>query len=98
MTAILQLEWFLNNPEVGWLGVFLYLFWEIRGPKGKLREITDSIRSITIVVRALARANDDVNTDEVDQFLVDDNGNEPGDFLDHDHDEHHTPQKEKQQE
>lgn len=76
------LEWLLNNPEIGWVGVFLYIFWEIRGPNGKVKEITESIRSITVVVRALARANTKIDTKEVDSYLTDENGSEPGDFID----------------
>ena len=76
--------WLLSNPEVGWLAVLVYLMWEIRGPKGKVKEIESSIKSVITVIRAIARANNKVNTEEVDQYLVDENGSEPGDFIDFD--------------
>lgn len=78
-----MIEWLLENPQVGWVGVILYLMWEIRGPKGKIKELTDSLHQITVVVRGLARANDDVDTEKVDDLLAD-NGTEPGDVIETD--------------
>jgi len=72
--------WFLNNPEIGWVGVILYLMWEIRGPYGKINELMQMIKSVITVVRGLARVHDEVDTDVVDEYLVE-NGMEPGDFI-----------------
>jgi len=72
--------WLLSNPEVGWVAVILYLMWEIRGPWGKIKELMDLIKSVTTVVRGLARVHDDVDTEAVDDYLVE-NGMEPGDFI-----------------
>lgn len=76
-------SWLLSNPEVGWVAVILYLMWEIRGPWGKIKELMDLIKSVTTVVRGLARVHDDVDTEAVDDYLVE-NGMEPGDFIDKD--------------
>lgn len=75
-----MIEWLLSNPDIGWVAVLAYLFWEIRGPNGKIRQITESIRSITVVVRALARTSAEIQTDKVDDYLTD-NGSQPDDFL-----------------
>lgn len=75
-----MITWLFDNPEIGWVAVVLYLMWEIRGPKGKIKELTDSIHHITVVVRGLARANENVDTEKVDDLLVD-NGTEPGDVI-----------------
>lgn len=84
MISLLQVEglvsWLLNNPEVGWVVVVLYLMWEIRGPKGKINELTKMLRNIVTVVRALARTHDEVDTQKVDEYLTSD-GHEPGDFI-----------------
>lgn len=77
-------EWVLDNPDLGWVVVALYLMWEIRGPKGKIASIKHDIRSVTIVVRALARVHQDIETDKVDDFLAEENDSEPIDFLDFD--------------
>lgn len=72
--------WLLANPEVGWVAVILYLMWEIRGPWGKINELMKLIKSVTTVVRGLARVHDEVDTEAVDDYLVE-NGMEPGDFI-----------------
>lgn len=81
-----MISWMLSNPEIGWAAVLLYLMWEIRGPRGRVKEIMSALNSLTVVVRALARASNKVDTKEVDTFLTD-NGNEPSDFLDDEEEE-----------
>lgn len=73
-------EWVIDNPETGWILVLLYLVWEIRGPGGRIQNIISMIRANTIVVRAIARTNDHIDTDTAEEFLTD-NGHEPGDFI-----------------
>lgn len=77
------IAWLLENPEVGWVVVILYLMWEIRGPRGKIAELTHMIKSITTVVRGLARVHDNIDTQQVDEYLVE-NGMEPSDFIEGD--------------
>jgi len=72
--------WLLANPEIGWVAVILYLMWEIRGPWGKINELMKLIKSVITVVRGLARVHEDVDTQTVDEYLVE-NGMEPGDFI-----------------
>jgi len=73
--------WMLDNPEVGWVVVILYLGWEIRGPKGAVHEMRSTVNNTIVVIRALARVHEEVDTERVDEYLVD-NGSEPGDFID----------------
>jgi hypothetical protein len=54
--------------------------WEIRGPRGKINELTSLIKSSITVIRALARVHEEVDTNQVDEYLVE-NGAEPGDFI-----------------
>lgn len=77
------ITWILSNPQIGWVGVILYLMWEIRGPRGKINHLYDRIEGIVNVVRALARVHQDIDTQMVDEQLVE-NGAEPGDFIDQD--------------
>jgi hypothetical protein len=76
-----MIPWLLDHPEVGWVAVLAYLAWEIRGPKGKIKDLSKSLGSIIVVVRAIARANNSIDANEVDNYLVDENGSEPGDFI-----------------
>lgn len=77
---IVDVSWFLSNPEVGWVVIMLYLIWEIRGPKGAVKELKKSIHATGTVVRALARVQEDVDTEKVDGILTE-NGHEPNDFI-----------------
>lgn len=77
--------WLLENPEVGWVVVILYLMWEIRGPKGAIHDLSKNIVNVVTVVRALARVHNDIETQEVDDYLTE-NGMEPADFIDNDDD------------
>lgn len=81
-----MLPWLLENPEVGWVAVILYLMWEIRGPRGKIAELTKLLENVTVVVRGLARAqnnDEDVDIQSIDEYLAE-NGQEPSDFIDRD--------------
>lgn len=77
--------WILENPEIGWVATILYLIWEIRGPKGRIRELNLLIKDVVIVVRAMARTNSSIDEEKVDEFLTR-NGHEPSDFFDFDSD------------
>lgn len=72
--------WAIANPELGWIIVGLYLIFEIRTRYGRIAELYGMILSIITVVRALARVHDEVDTEKVDEYLLE-NGTEPGDFI-----------------
>lgn len=77
-------EWIAAHPDlVGWAGTLIYLIYEIRGPKGKVNELMSLLKNTVVVVRGLARVHDDVNTEAVDDYLVE-NGMEPADFIEDD--------------
>lgn len=76
-------DWVISNPEVGWVVVVAYLMWEIRGPGGKIGELTDMIESTITVVRGIARANEKIDNEAVDQLLTE-NAKEPMDFVEED--------------
>lgn len=72
-------EWVLDNPDVGWIVLILYLMWEIRGPKGAIHDLKVQIEKSGTIIRALARVHDDIETEQVDEYL---NGTkEPNDFI-----------------
>lgn len=71
--------WVLSNPDVGWVVLILYLMWEIRGPKGAIHDLKLKIENTTTIIRALARVHDDIETDDVDEYL--NGGKEPNDFI-----------------
>lgn len=77
-------EFAVTNPEVfglfGWLILFGYLVFEIRHPRGRVRALDDHIRNAITVIRGLARVHDEVDTEKVDEYLVE-NGMEPDDFI-----------------
>lgn len=70
-------------PAVAALFVLVYLILELHHPKGRFRRLEDKIEKQhdrrVLVLRALARANDGVDEDEVDDFLL--NGGTVDDFL-----------------
>lgn len=82
---LLQFEaviaWMFSNPEVGWVIVILYLVVELRTKKGALYKVNKNVDNLVVVVRALARVNDDIDTSRVDEFLSDKRIGEPLDFL-----------------
>ena len=73
-------EWIVDNPETGWILVLAYLIWEIRGRKGRIQGVVEMVRSNTVVVRAIARTNEDIDTEAADEYLSTDEI-EPGDFI-----------------
>lgn len=73
--------WFLANPEVGWIGVLAYLYFEIRTRWGRVKAVEEKIVAHTTVVRAMARVHPNIDEEKVDGYLVE-NGHEPGDFID----------------
>ena len=81
MTFVVDLvETLLKYPELGWVLVLGYLYVELRSPRGRIQRMDERILAITTVVRALSRVHGDVETSEVDKYLVE-NGQEPDDFL-----------------
>lgn len=73
-------EFITQYPEVGWVLVILYLAYELRGKRGRIYSLDKKITSAIVVIRALSRADDDIDEDEVADYLVE-NGMEPDDFL-----------------
>lgn len=80
-TAFDVLTWAIANPELGWILVGAYLIFEIRTRYGRIDALYGMILSIITVVRALARVHDEVDTEKVDEYLLE-NGTEPADFID----------------
>jgi len=78
--------WILAHPELGWIVAIIYLVIEIRTPWGKIKELTDLIKNVVTVVRALARVHNDIDTEGVDEYLLE-NGMDPQDFISDDGDE-----------
>lgn len=74
------IPWMLNHPEAGWVVVLAYLAYELRGSRGALYQLDKKITSAIIVIRALARTDEKMDEDAVDEYLVE-NGMEPGDFI-----------------
>lgn len=74
------LLWLIANPEFGWVVVIGYLAFEIRSRYGRISRLDKRLLSAITVVRALARVHDEVDTERVDEYLVE-NGSEPSDFL-----------------
>lgn len=73
-------QFVLENPELGWILVLLYLGIEIRHPRGRVRKLDEKITNNTIVIRAISRVTEGIREKEVDGYLVS-NGMEPEDFL-----------------
>lgn len=83
-------EWVLDNPDVGWVVLILYLMWEIRGPKGAIHDLKLQIEKSGTIIRALARVHDDIETEQVDEYL---NGTkEPNDFINPEDDDSSDPE------
>lgn len=74
------LEWIIEHPEIGWVALGGYLLFELRSKKGKLYALDRKITGAIIVIRALARKEEAINEDSVDEYLVE-NGMEPSDFF-----------------
>jgi hypothetical protein len=74
-------SWIVANPELGWILAVLYLFIEIRTPWGRIKDLTDLIKNTITVVRAVARVHSEIDTQGVDEYLLE-NGMDPNDFID----------------
>lgn len=78
------LEFVISHPDLfGWAGTLLYLIYEIRGPRGRINELMGLLKNTVVVVRGLARVHSNVDTESVDDYLVE-NGMEPSDFIEDD--------------
>lgn len=76
------IEQVMENPELGWVPTLLYLLIELRSKHGIVRGcLMKMIKSNTVVVRAIARTNNEIETEAVEKLLTD-NGHEPSDFID----------------
>ena len=73
-------QWAMENPELGWIIVFVYLVIELRHPRGRAYAIDKKLTGAIIVIRALARREDAIDEKLVDDYLVE-NGMEPEDFF-----------------
>lgn len=75
-------QFLLDYPELGWIPTLLYLIIELRTKRGIVKgKLMEMIRANTVVVRAIARTNDQIDTEAAENLLTD-NGHEPGDFID----------------
>jgi hypothetical protein len=74
------IEFVLSYPELGWILVMGYIAYELRGKRGRLYNLDKKLTSAIIVIRALARTDEDMDEQAVDEYLVE-NGMEPGDFI-----------------
>lgn len=75
------IKWGMNNPELGWIVVGIYLMVELRSRHGVVSNMNKMVLSVITVIRALARVHDDIDTEEVDDYLLE-NGTQPDDFID----------------
>lgn len=73
-------QWVVNHPELGWILLFLWLLFELRSDKGRIYQLDKKITGAIIVVRALAKQEQAIDEDKVDDYLVE-NGMEPEDFF-----------------
>lgn len=74
------IKWAVANPELGWIIVVVYLAWELRGKRGTIANTNKMILSSITVIRALSRVHDEIDTEKVDEYLLE-NGTEPTDFI-----------------
>ena len=88
------IEWAIANPDLGWIIVVIYLGWELRGKRGTIAKTNKMILSAITVIRALARVHEDIDTEAVDDYLLE-NGTEPQSFIEDedDDDEGEDPHK-----
>lgn len=73
-------QWAIEHPELGWIVVLAYLFLELRSRYGRIHDLRFMVLSAITVIRALARVQDDINTEAVDDYLLE-NGTEPDNFI-----------------
>lgn len=70
----------LNHPELGWVLLAAWLFIELRTERGVIYKLDKKITSSIIVIRALAKKEDAIDEEKVDEYLVE-NGMAPEDFF-----------------
>lgn len=70
-----------NNPETGWIIVLIYLAYELRGKRGKIRSLELKVNNAIIVIQALSRQGaESIDENVVDEYLIE-NGITPDDFI-----------------
>jgi hypothetical protein len=86
------LQFLIENPEWGWVAVLgfgieqLFAPWKTRTKKliekieTRVQSVEDGQKAQMTVIRALARVHEEIDTEEVDKYLVQ-NGAEPSDFI-----------------
>jgi len=75
------MEQIMENPELGWIPTIVYLFIELRTKRGIINgDVMPMIKANAVVIRAIARTNEEIETEAVENLLTD-NGNEPADFI-----------------
>lgn len=75
------IEFLFEYPELGWIPTLVYLILELRSKRGIVKgKVMEMIRANTVVVRAIARTNEDIDTEEAEKLLTD-NGSKPSDFI-----------------
>lgn len=83
------LPWVLDHPEIGWVLVIAYLFYELRTEGGRIYKLDKKVTSAIVVIRAQSRLHEKMDEEAVDDYLVE-NGMEPGDFIEREHPEEET--------
>lgn len=73
-------EFVVEHPELGWILLSAWLFVELRTKYGKLHAFDKKITGAIIVIRALAKKDEAIDEEAVDDYLVE-NGMEPEDFF-----------------
>lgn len=73
-------SFFLSHPELGWVILAAWLFFELRTKRGTIYKLDKKITGSIIVIRALAKKEDAIDESKVDDYLVE-NGMEPADFF-----------------
>ena len=67
--------------DIGWIMVVIYIFIELRWGRGKvIDELNERLDMFGIIMRAVARTTEEIDTDAVDGMLRQ-NGYEPSDFI-----------------
>lgn len=74
------LEIAVSTPELGWIFLFGWLFFELHHKRGRIAQLDKKITGSVIVIRALARKEQAIDEQQVDEYLVE-NGMEPSDFF-----------------
>lgn len=73
--------WALEHPELGWIILMLYVGYELRGERGQVQKLDRKLTAAVTVIRALARVEDGVDHEAVDEYIASSLGAEPSDFI-----------------